>query len=295
MNTLQHDIVTLCRRNRDGSFATQTARRKCLKLCAAQLKQLGRKVVHVQFLKPKHICALVQLWQQGNPELGYKPLSTGTIKNRLSHLRWLAEKIGKQNIIPRTNQELGIGKRAYKTNCSRAITLTPQITEKIHSPHVKLSLKLQAAFGLRRAEAMLLQPTLADQGSQLFLKSTWCKGGRERMIPIRTAEQRQLLDQAKHLSNGHSLIPPQQSYRQHLYTWEYETQKAGISKTHGLRHCYAQTRYQELTGWKAPAAGGPLHVALSEQEQHKDQQARMQLTEELGHGRLDITNVYLGR
>jgi len=25
---------------------------------------------------------------------------------------------------------------------------------------------------------------------------------------------------------------------------------------HGLRHQYAQTRYEELTGWKNPKAGG---------------------------------------
>ncbi|GAB3112559.1 hypothetical protein GCM10027217_41860 [Pseudomaricurvus hydrocarbonicus] len=38
---------------------------------------------------------------------------------------------------------------------------------------------------------------------------------------------------------------------------------AGLSKLHGLRHAYAQERYRELTGWNAPANGGPAAVHIS--------------------------------
>ena len=82
------------------------------------------------------------------------------------------------------------------------------------------------------------------------------------------------------------------SYRQHKNTFEYETRLAGIGQTHGLRHLYAQNRYYELTGILCPAVGGVRELTPHEKE--LDQQARQQISNELGHGRLQITGVYLG-
>jgi hypothetical protein len=60
-------------------------------------------------------------------------------------------------------------------------------------------------------------------------------------------------------------------------------------------HNYAQTRYAELTGWKAPAAGGPTSKQLSADQKVIDRQARLTISRELGHEREQITAVYLGR
>jgi len=64
---------------------------------------------------------------------------------------------------------------------------------------------------------------------------------------------------------------------------------------HGLRHAYAQQRYEELTGWKSPAAGGPSGSALSATERSLDRQARLVVSQELGHERLAVVKIYLGR
>ena len=69
----------------------------------------------------------------------------------------------------------------------------------------------------------------------------------------------------------------------------------GYRKLHGLRHAYAQARYEELTGWKAPAAGGPVSRALSPGQKVMDRHARRTISHELGHIRLQISGVYLGR
>ena len=37
--------------------------------------------------------------------------------------------------------------------------------------------------------------------------------------------------------------------QQRLCIYEGHAIRAGPSHTHGLRHAYAQTRYEELTGW----------------------------------------------
>jgi len=91
------------------------------------------------------------------------------------------------------------------------------------------------------------------------------------------------------------MIPTHKSYREHLHTWEHVTRKAGLSKTHGLRHTYAQARYQELTGWRSPHQGGPARSELNGDRRARDIQARRQIAEELGHSRIIITYVYLGR
>jgi hypothetical protein len=64
---------------------------------------------------------------------------------------------------------------------------------------------------------------------------------------------------------------------------------------HGLRHRYAQGKYEALTGWPAPAAGGPLTKALSPEQRARDAWARQIVSRELGHERLQITVIYLGK
>jgi hypothetical protein len=55
---------------------------------------------------------------------------------------------------------------------------------------------------------------------------------------------------------------------------------------HGLRHAYAQNRYyEELTGWKAPAAGGSESRALTLEQRAADREARLTISRELGHER----------
>ena len=95
---------------------------------------------------------------------------------------------------------------------------------------IHMSLCLQALFGLRRAESIKIVPKWADRGDRLVLKDSWTKGGREREIPIRTLEQRQLVDEAKALVNGKSLVaagyttePPRILRRlQLLRRWSHE-------------------------------------------------------------------------
>jgi hypothetical protein len=71
-----------------------------------------------------------------------------------------------------------------------------------------MSLRLQRAFGLRREEALKLQPRWADRGDHLHLKASWTKGGRERTVPIRTKEQRALLEQSQTAGRHGILDPP---------------------------------------------------------------------------------------
>nr|WP_279545431.1 integrase domain-containing protein [Pseudoteredinibacter isoporae] len=178
---------------------------------------------------------------------------------------------------------------------SKAQSLDQQKLNSITDPHIRMSLELQAAFGLRREESIKFTPSYADQQDHIRLKSTWCKGGRERTIPIRTECQRATLNKAHQLAGKGSLIPSQLSYAQQMRRYEKQTAKAGLCKMHGLRHSYAQIRYQELTGWLAPANQGPTSKQLTTEQKQIDLNARLIISKEMGHTREQITATYLGR
>jgi len=46
------------------------------------------------------------------------------------------------------------------------------------NPYVRMSLRLQAAFGLRREESIKFQPRYADHGDHIAIKGSWATGGR---------------------------------------------------------------------------------------------------------------------
>ncbi|MFY7913902.1 MAG: phage integrase N-terminal domain-containing protein [Rubrivivax sp.] len=288
MQDLNYQLKQLCHRNRDGSFATQHARERVLDLAATQLREAGFRHLAAASLKPKHVDTLVSRWSS-------EGCTVGTIKNRLAHLRWWAEKVGKQNVVQRNNDGYGIGQRQLVTNVSKARELQGADLARISDPYTAMSLRLQAAFGLRREESIKIRPEWADRGNVLALKDTWTKGGRPREVPVRTAEQRQVLDEAKSLAGQGSLIPANKTYIEQLRRFEHQCAAAGIQRVHGLRHQYAQARYRELTGWAAPVAGGPRSKDLNAQERALDQAARLIVSAELGHERSQVTAVYLGR
>ena len=47
-------------------------------------------------------------------------------------------------------------------------------------------------------------------------------------------------------------------------------------------------RHDALTGWKAPAAGGPPRRDLTGAQRRIDTAARLAVSFELGHGRVDV-------
>ncbi len=288
MRRLNYELRQLCRNNRDGSYATQSNRRDILQKLADDLHRLGYRGMNVRSLKQKHVDAIVKQYKSEH-------LSVGTLKNRLSVLRWWAHKINRPQVVAKENAHYGIEPRQLVAKESKAQSLQQTKLDNITSPYVQMSLELQAAFGLRREEAIKFSPLYADQKDHIRLKASWCKGGKARTVPIRNEQQRDVLNRARSLAGRGSLIPPHLKYVQQMRIYEKQTLKAGLSQLHGLRHAYAQTRYQELTGWPAPACGGPTSKQLTSEQKEKDLEARLIISKELGHEREQITAAYLGR
>ncbi len=288
MRGLNHQLKQLCQHNREGSFGTQNRRERELTLIANQLHEIGFRGMNSHSLKPKHVEGLVWHWLE-------KEVAVGTIKNRMAAVRWWARKVNRQNVVARSNDFYGIPNRIFVTGSSKAKSVSAAQLEKVRDQYVRMSLELQQAFGFRREEAIKFIPNYADQGDHIVLKPSWTKGGKARVIPIRTEEQRELLNRAHKLAGKGSLIPSNRDYRQQLRIYEGHTVRAGLSKMHGLRHAYAQQRYEELTGWKAPTAGGPISKSLTSEQEALDSKVRLIISRELGHDRAQVTGVYLGR
>lgn len=287
MNSYEMSIRLLTAHNPDGSNATQDNRHRGLVAMGEELHSLGYKLKHARNLKPHHVNALVNHWKATR-------ITDATIRNRLGWLRWTADHVGKPGLIPKDNSAFGLEERTpYKG--TKARRLDAATLARVRDPGIRLALQLQAAFGLRREEALKFRPSIGDRGDHIALKASWCKGGRAREIRITHPRQREILDAVARLAGNGSLIPTGRTYRQHLQTYKAQTRAAGLGQAHGLRHAYAQWRYKVLTGWPCPAAGGPPAEAMNATNRHFDSLARMQISNELGHSRIDVTDTYLGR
>ena len=283
---LQKSLINVIKNNRDGSQRTQNDRRKSLLSIFDTLYASGYQLDHVRYVKPKHIYQMVNSWQASN-------LSPGTMKNRMSHLRWLLGKLGKADLIP-SNDKLAIEKRTFVTGKDKSRELTQEELNNVNDLFMQHSLQAQRLFGLRVEESLKLQPFVADKGDKLFIKGSWAKGGRARDIPIITQAQRQWLINAKQLVKykSDSLIPSNTQYHVYKERFYKRCQRAGIYHLHGHRHAYVHARFKALTGHDCPVKGGPSRKSFTVTQRKLDDAARLQLAEELGHSRQQISRNY---
>lgn len=285
MNALQFDLKTMALGHGVGSYLTRSQRHRGLQLLARELSALGFKLPGASSLKPKHVEALTTHWRAAG-------LTAGTMKNRMGWLRTWAACIRKSNIIPRENESLGIGDRTGFNGNRAHVSRQDKTTALPYA--MQLAIRLQMAFGLRLEESLKFRPRTADRIDRLDMQASWCKGGRSRSIPITHPRQVELLKEVHAFCGDSSLIPIGEKYANYRKQFERLTAAANIKNMHGHRHWYAQWRYKTLTGHPCPAAGGNTYERLSGAQRTADYKARMQISAELGHGRLSVTDTYLG-
>ena len=159
--------------------------------------------------------------------------------------------------------------------------------------------QLAREFGMREREAVLadlsrLDREAREQGAVNIQEGT--KGGRtaDRWVPV-SPEGRSALDGAlaARPEGSRNLLEAGETYRQfvdsELRQGREFLQDAGIADYHDCRAGYACDRYEQLTGHAAPVVAG-CRTASKE----SDLEARMQISPELGHGRVDVLVSYVG-
>ena len=151
-------------------------------------------------------------------------------------------------------------------------------------------------LGLRSRESSVLDARAALQeavGRGAITIDSGTKGGREREVQITRPEQVQALERAAQAQgDARGVMPAADNWK----TWREgglrdarETvQSVTGGGLHDLRAAYACERYEQLTGHAAPAAGGTIT------DRDADLAARETISEELGHGRIDVLVNYIG-
>ncbi|TVR63196.1 MAG: hypothetical protein EA420_08020 [Candidatus Competibacteraceae bacterium] len=290
------------RRSADGrkvvSHATINDRSEFFSRMVRELHDLGYKLADVRRLKPKHVEALMKRWEAAE-------LSASTLQKRFSYLTLLCGWIGKKSMLRPGSTYLEDPdryRREYAADRDRSWTgagVDP--LEKIaeierDDPAVARVLRLQHAFGLRIQEASLLNPARDRTDETQLRVVAGTKGGRPRAVPIETDAQRAVLAEAARQAERtrRSMIPPEYDLKQWLKHCYHVLARHGVTRKdglvgHGLRHQYANDRYEELTGEPAPVrGGGPVADA-------DDRNARCDVTARLGHARPSITTAYYGK
>jgi integrase len=260
-------------------------------------------------LANNHVGFMVERWlRQGAP--------ASTLQLRLSFLRTFCKWIHKDGMIyppERYVTDPSLLKRCYAARKDKSWTAHDVVPDaKIDEieqvdPYVGVQLRMALRYGLRVKEAIMCQPHLAevDAGLQVIAADRieprlkverGTKGGRRRVVPIDSEAKRVALAAAKRLArfkDAH-LGRPGRTLQQNQRRFYYVLQKFGITKdvlgvtAHGLRHQYANDRYEEYAGTASPVRSGePI-------ERETDHQARLRVVEELGHARSTISNAYLG-
>jgi len=168
--------------------------------------------------------------------------------------------------------------------------------------HVAITAQLARDFGLRFKEASMLDANKALKQANRLNRvniTQGTKGGRgkgqDRWVPI-NSQNLETLKQAKVLQGkDKNLIPSSKTYvqwRDHAYyQWRIANQNANteIKGFHDMRAAFACERYQEITGYPAP-------VITRQRQAPKaiDTQARLILSQVLGHNRIDVIAAYVG-
>jgi len=286
MRGLNWELKKLADERGSGAFVSRRDRSYVLRGVANELHRLGFKGLRAEGIRRKHVVALVRSWER-------RGLSAGTMKNRLAQVRWWAKEVGHPRVVP-SNAELGIERRTYVTNEDKSRDLDAEKLAAVRDPYVAMSLRLQAELGLRREESIKFTPSYADRGDRVVIKESWAKGGRRREIAVWTDGQRQVLREARQLAGSGALIGPGRNYRMQRDVYVAACRAVGFDKMHGLRHAYAQRRYEAMTGWRCPALGGPGQRSLRGEDREVDRRARQAIAEELGHGRIEVAAQYLG-
>ena len=212
-----------------------------------------------------------------------KGLEDSTIINYVSSLRSFLFETKRTNITA-SNSELELKRvMEYKDKSLKAKGIN--INEKLayfkeKDVNVYTQLKLAAIAGLRREESIHAGLAIAQKhtilnlkNNTLEMKGSWCKGTRQRNIPLSDKEVAEIKELQKYVTGGkYKMDRNLKQEKDHLSN----SIRAQGFNIHAVRHTNAQEKYSEL-----------IDKGFTEKS------AKMPVTERLGHNREYITKVYL--
>lgn len=282
---------------RQGSYSTRTryaeAMERFLKAIVPEFR-----LQKLQNIQDKHLEFYVKFQQN-------KGLTDKYIKNDLSGIRYLHDQAnGKHQLSPAKefNKKVGLG---ITPNGRKDRAWTEREYQEIYkkagnradAPKMQGMLEIAKHTGTRLDEAATLRRGDLEKAlriGQLHLHNT--KGGRERDIPLSPAARNVISKAIQGVRSGEYVYVPKDVA---VHEWKARVQNfildsrddiqdsdrgahdkeervRGEISYHGLRHFYARETYQELR-----------------QSGLSDRESRAILSKRLGHGRVEVTYIYV--
>ena len=237
-------------------------------------------------------------------------LTIATAQNRLSSVnRTMAALRGDQYVkVPSPSKALGMRRTSVRRSAPQGqdreqVKRIVDVLCENQQPRAAAIVQLARATGMRLREAILADLPRLKREAKQFGKiniQDGTKGGRSGALAprwIRVDDHiRDALRYAEQVSpdGSRNLVESNESYldfqkgiirpaREILHTHN-------LKGFHELRAAYACERYEQITRHLAPANGGRCHQI----DRHLDQKARVQISYELGHRRIDVVAAYIG-
>ena len=232
-----------------------------------------------------------------------------TAQNRLSSVnRTMAALRGDQYVkVPSPSKALGMQRSSIRRSVPQGQDRehVKRIVELLREQHPRAAaiVLLARATGMRLRETILADLPRLKRDAEHYGKiniQDGTKGGRSgasapRWITVND-HIRGALAFAQHVSpdGSRNLLAPNESYldfqRGIVRPARNMLHQHSLKGFHELRAAYACERYEQITHHPAPINGGRCYQL----DQHLDQEARVQISYELGHGRIDVLSAYIG-
>lgn len=262
---------------RGGSHATREARAVTARDFAETMKQANVQIKKVEQIGIKEMRIYAEkLSQQG--------LSKRTIANRLSHVRSAVTSAGKGQMLERkeaSNRALGAsGGSRIGTHKPMSQSDYQRIHENlsVRNPQAAIIMELQRSLGLRQQEALrgATRDNLKQWEKQLkdgyarVEKGT--KGGRVRETVVKSYERavNAVQNALRSIEKGSKAVLEAKDYKTALNQLKNDYRSAGMTgehSSHSLRYAWAQEQHQAYR-----------------EEGLSEKQARIELSQDLGHG-----------
>jgi integrase len=302
-----HKAAVRVNGNTSGDRTIDTAKDVLGEMCL-RLWRLGFRVQSIAAINGKHFEALVR----DHWACGASPKYMSSIMTQLYKLDdWLGKPglvKSLETYLPEVHpQEFANSMIAFKSKSwtENGIDIGLKIAEADRKDHrFGLMLRMCLALGLRRCEVLQVIPWKDDRGVFFDIRPGIAKGGRARTIPYLAQAQKEVVDYVKsqlkrneHLGwsdpvlrgEGGLLQRNEKRYSQYMTDISINKSEAGVTG-HGLRAEYAEDMSMLLG--LIPATRGGTKGQMSQEDEDT---IRLQISENMGHSRTNVTNAYYGK
>lgn len=283
---LEKQINATFKHNRQGSYKTKEKYQNDTKNFAKFLAKEFR-LQNMRNISDKHLEKYIKHMQE-------QKLAPSTIKDRLAAIRFFHDKLDRTKHILSPNQKFQLEKRsfggvnrAWRDSEYKAFL---KLCDQRGNDRMASIAQLARNEGLRIHETLKIDRSQVEKALRDGVLTVKGKGGKVREVPLSREGRSMLQERIQNIERGDKLFI-QEGEKTHLVIkqcqnfinrnrehFQEERDQAGEIRNitfHGLRHAYAQDRFEDFKN-----------------QGFNDYNARLAVSKLLGHERDDVTRIY---